>query len=197
MKKLNNIINCKGLNCPEPVINTKKYFDSIDQGEGIIIVDNEVAKNNIIKFTKSNNYLSEIIKQENELYYIKVIKESGNIKDKDLLNDGYTILVTTDKLGEGSEELGKILMKSYFYALSESDKLPTNIIFLNSGVFLTTEGSQILNILENMSKKGIAISSCGTCLDFYNLKDKLKLGEISNMYFIVEKISNSIKVIKL
>lgn len=194
---MNNIINCKGLNCPEPVINTKKYFDSIDQGEGIIIVDNEVAKNNIIKFTKSNNYLSEIIKQENELYYIKVIKESGNIKDKDLLNDGYTILVTTDKLGEGSEELGKILMKSYFYALSESDKLPTNIIFLNSGVFLTTEGSQILNILENMSKKGIAISSCGTCLDFYNLKDKLKLGEISNMYFIVEKISNSIKVIKL
>lgn len=194
---MDNIINCKGLNCPEPVINTKKYFDSINQGEGTVIVDNEVAKNNIIKFAKNNNYLSEIIKKESELYYIKVVKEACNTKDKDLLNDGYTILVTTDKLGEGSEELGKILMKSYFYALSESDKLPTDIIFLNSGVFLTTEGSQILNILEDMSKKGIVISSCGTCLDFYNLKEKLKLGEISNMYFIVEKINNSTKVIKL
>ncbi|WP_097028239.1 sulfurtransferase-like selenium metabolism protein YedF [Clostridium peptidivorans] len=194
---MDNIINCKGLNCPEPVINTKKYFDSINQGEGTVIVDNEVAKNNIIKFAKNNNYLSEIIKKESELYYIKVVKEAGNTKDKDLLNDGYTILVTTDKLGEGSEELGKILMKSYFYALSESDKLPTDIIFLNSGVFLTTEGSQILNILEAMSKKDIVISSCGTCLDFYNLKEKLKLGEISNMYFIVEKINNSTKVIKL
>lgn len=194
---MDNIINCKGLNCPEPVINTKKYFDSIDEGESTVIVDNEIAKNNIIKFAKSNNYLSEIIKQENELYYIKVTKQSGNAKDKDLVDDGYTILVSTDKLGEGSEELGNILMKSYFYALSESDKLPTNIIFLNKGVFLTTEGSQILNILEEMSKKGIAISSCGTCLDFYNLKDKLKLGEISNMYFIVEKINDSTKVIKL
>lgn len=194
---MDNIINCKGLNCPEPVINAKKYFDSINKGEGTVIVDNEVAKNNIIKFAKNNNYLSEIIKKESELYYIKVVKEAGNTKDKDLLNDGYTILVTTDKLGEGSEELGKILMKSYFYAISESDRLPTDIIFLNSGVFLTTEGSQILNILEDMSKKGIVISSCGTCLDFYNLKEKLKLGEISNMYFIVEKINNSTKVIKL
>ncbi|WP_186431134.1 sulfurtransferase-like selenium metabolism protein YedF [Clostridium sp. BSD9I1] len=194
---MDNIINCKGLNCPEPVINTKKYFDSISQGEGTVIVDNEVAKNNIIKFAKNNNYLSEIVKMENELYYIKVVKEVENTKDKNLLNDGYTILVTTDKLGEGSEELGKILMKSYFYAVSENDKLPTNIIFLNSGVFLTTEGSEVLDVLEAMSKKGVAISSCGTCLDFYNLKDKLKLGEISNMYFIVEKISNSSKVIKL
>lgn len=194
---MDNIINCKGLNCPEPVINTKKYFDSISQGEGTVIVDNEVAKNNIIKFAKNNNYLSEIVKMENELYYIKVVKEVENTKDKNSLNDGYTILVTTDKLGEGSEELGKILMKSYFYAVSENDKLPTNIIFLNSGVFLTTEGSEVLDILEAMGKKGVAISSCGTCLDFYNLKDKLKLGEISNMYFIVEKISNSSKVIKL
>ena len=137
------------------------------------------------------------IKNENGLYYIKVVKEVGNTKEKDLLKDGYTLLITTDKLGEGREEWGKILMKSYFYALSESDKLPTDIIFLNSGVFLTIEGSEILNILEGMSKKGIVISSCGTCLDFYNLKGKLKLGEISNMYFIVDKISNSTKVIKL
>ena len=110
--------------------------------------------------------------------------------------DGFSIVITTDKLGEGNEELGKTLMKSYLYALSESDKFPDELIFLNGGVKLTTEGSNVIESINEIKNKGTKVISCGACLDFYDLKDKLLVGEIGNMYTIVE-IMNSKRVIKL
>lgn len=88
-------------------------------------------------------------------------------------------------------------MKSYLYALSESEYLPTNLIFLNGGVKLTVEGSDCIDNLKVLDKKGVNIYSCGTCLDFYGLKEKLSVGEITNMYDIVEKMNSSDKTIKL
>lgn len=187
-------INCKGLLCPQPVINTKKYFDSIEKGRAVIIVDNEVAKQNIIKFAKGSGYDYVLIDKKDE-YRIEIIKSNENIKLQDKAE--LSILVSTDILGKGLEELGKILMKSYFYALSESDNIPKNLIFINSGVKLTTEGSEVIDNLNILKEKGVEIASCGTCLDFYGLKDKLLIGEISNMYNIIEKMNASTNTITL
>ena len=88
-------------------------------------------------------------------------------------------------------------MKSYFYALSESDKLPSDLLFLNAGVKLTVEGSDCLDSIIKLKEKGVNILSCGTCLDFYNLKEKLAIGEIGNMYTIIEKMNTSDNTIKL
>lgn len=188
-------IDCKGLKCPQPVINTKKYFDSIKEGEALIIVDNEVAKNNICKFAQSNGYKYKAVDSEG-LFNINITKEDCHCEimkfDKKLV-----IVVGTDKLGEGEEVLGANLMKSYMYALSESDDIPSDIIFLNSGVKLTTKGSSVIDSLEELKNKGVNITSCGTCLDFYNLKDDLLIGDISNMYTIVETMNKSDNTIKL
>ncbi|MBB6632033.1 sulfurtransferase-like selenium metabolism protein YedF [Clostridium algidicarnis] len=188
-------IDCKGLKCPQPVINTKKYFDSIKEGEALIIVDNEVAKNNICKFAQSNGYKYKAVDSEG-LFNINITKEDCHCEimkfDKKLV-----IVVGTDKLGEGEEVLGANLMKSYMYALSESDDMPSDIIFLNSGVKLTTKGSSVIDSLEELKNKGVNITSCGTCLDFYNLKDDLLIGDISNMYTIVETMNKSDNTIKL
>jgi len=182
-------IDCKGLKCPQPVINTKK------EGEALIIVDNEVAKNNICKFAQSNGYKYKAVDSEG-LFNINITKEDCHCEimkfDKKLV-----IVVGTDKLGEGEEVLGANLMKSYMYALSESDDIPSDIIFLNSGVKLTTKGSSVIDSLEELKNKGVNITSCGTCLDFYNLKDDLLIGDISNMYTIVETMNKSDNTIKL
>ena len=189
------VIDCKGLKCPTPVINTKKYFDSIDAGQAEIIVDNEVAKNNICKFSESNGFKYEVL-QEGEFFNITITKESCGCEvmnfDKETV-----IIVSSDKLGCGDDKLGETLMKSYLFALSESSNLPTNLVFLNGGVKLVVEGSPCLESIEKLSKEGVNILSCGTCLDFYGLKEKLAIGEITNMYTIVELMNRAQNTIKL
>ncbi len=94
-------------------------------------------------------------------------------------------------MGGGSEELGKILMKSFMYTLTEATPFPSTLLFYNSGVYLTCEGSEVLEDLKTLEAEGVEIISCGTCLDFYNIKEKLQVGEISNMYTIYEKLKKT------
>ena len=100
-------------------------------------------------------------------------------------------------MGKGSEELGKILMKSFVYTLTEATPYPSTLVFFNSGVYLTCEGSEVLEDLRKLEAEGVEIISCGTCLDYYEIKDKLKVGEISNMYTIYEKLKNPTNTITI
>ncbi len=191
-----NVIDCKGLKCPQPVINTKKYFDSIEKGEAEIIVDNEVAKANISKFCQNNNLRFSV--EENEGFYnIKVSKEDCGCEVMILDTKSLIIVVTSDKLGSGDDTLGSTLMKSYMYALSESDKLPGDLFLLNSGVKLAAEGSEVIESLNKLKERGVNIASCGICLDFYGIKDKLAVGEVTNMYTIIEKMNTASNTITL
>lgn len=193
---MNQIINCKGLKCPQPVINTKKFFDGVQEGTATIIVDNEVANSNISKFAQSNGFIfsSELI---GELYHIKITKSPCDCKIMNFEQNSLVIVISNDKLGLGNDELGATLMKSYLYALSESNNLPAELIFINGGVRLTTDCSDSLVNIKTLQEKGVNILSCGACLDFYGLKEKLAVGEISNMYTIVEKMNSSSNTIKL
>lgn len=191
-----HIIDCKGLKCPAPVINTKKYFDSIESGEATVIVDNEAAKNNVTKLASSSGYRFETTYEKN-LYYIKITKECSCCTGINSISKKFTIVISSNKLGTGDDKLGSVLMKSYLYALSESSNLPTDLIFLNGGVMLTTEGSECIESIKLLSDKGVNILNCGTCLDFYGLKEKLLIGEVSNMYTIVEKMNGADLTIKI
>jgi len=189
-------IDCTGLKCPQPVINTKKYFDSIEEGIAEIVVDNEVAKNNIVKLAENSSLKCEIMEKDGN-YHIKINKERCQCEVMELTSKKFTIVVSTDKLGLGDDKLGAALMKSYMFALAESESIPQDMLFLNSGVKLAVEGSEVLESLNKLKDRGVSIASCGTCLDFYGLKDKLTIGEITNMYTIIEKMNNADKTIKL
>lgn len=188
------IIDCKGLNCPLPVINTKKYFDSIESGEAVIIVDNDVARDNVHKFATGCGY-EAVITGENNEFKIAINKKDTTKKEDN--TEEFIIVISTNKLGEGDDALGEVLMKGYIYTLSENDKLPSKLIFLNSGVKLAINESQVLESLKKLESNGVEILSCGTCLDFYGVKEQLALGTITNMYTIVEAMNNYGKVIKL
>lgn len=189
------IIDCKGLACPKPVILTKKKLESIEAGEVTTIVDNEVAKQNIIKLGESMECTYRV-EEKDGLFYVTLNKKSGSVKNQNKPNE-LVIFIGTDKLGSGADELGTALMKSYMFALCESDQLPKTILFVNSGVKLTTEGSPVIDSINKLISRGVEIMSCGTCLDFYNLKEKLEVGTITNMYTIVEKMNNATNTIKL
>lgn len=198
-----NIINCQGLACPMPVIKTKKYFDLEDSKEALVIVDNEVAKNNVLRLAKGINLSSSFI-EEDGLYKIQLAK--GEFSDVQAVYNNEvveykvsapTILVSSNLLGNGDDRLGETLMKVYINTLAESEILPENLMFINGGVKLTCTGSDVLDSLSLMKEKGVNIISCGACLDFYNLKEELKVGEIGNMYQIIDLMNKSGNTIKL
>jgi len=107
------------------------------------------------------------------------------------------VLITSDCLGTGSEELGKILMKSFLNTLWNHKPRPGKILFINGGVLLTTEGSEVLETLELLEKEGVEIFSCGTCLAFYGIKDKLRIGKITNMPYIVDSLLSAARVVTI
>lgn len=110
---------------------------------------------------------------------------------------GYILLVTSKGFGKGEELLGEKLMHSYFYSLSEGDNLPTHILLLHEGVKLVTEDTPVLSILKKLSEKGVILYACGICLDYLNLKDQVKVGEIGNMYLNMDLMAQADKVITL
>ncbi len=201
MENIRNEIDCRGLNCPIPVVNTKKYFDALESGIGVTVVDNEVAKNNVVKFAQGNGFEYEIEEREGNIYYITITKgevtvEELNLKNSKEKEETFTIVVGSDKLGNGDDELGTALIKSYLFALSEAEVIPTNLVFLNAGVKLVVEGALTLDSLKRLVERGVNVQSCGLCLDFYGLKENLAVGEISNMYAIIEMMNKG-KTIKL
>ena len=106
------------------------------------------------------------------------------------------VVLSADHMGEGAEELGKILMKSFLYALTQQDELPDTILCYNGGAKLTCEGSESLEDLKDLAARGVEILTCGTCLNFYGITEKLQIGSVTNMYDIVERMSSADRVIK-
>lgn len=190
-------IDCKGLACPKPVILTKKELETITEGEIEVIVDNAAARENVSRFAKSQGFDYNVNEKEG-LFHI-IIKKTGqqaceimNFNEKNLI-----IMITSDKFGTGDDKLGSALMKSYLYALTENEIKPVKMFFINSGVKLTSEGTEVLESLNTLKNSGVDIYSCGTCLDFYGLKEKLLIGEVTNMYSIVESTNSAANTIKI
>lgn len=192
---MSKTIDCRGLACPKPVILTKNELESLKSGEVVTIVDNDTARQNVLKLAESLGYPSKVESRDN-FFYITITKGDA-VKDSKSGENNLVIFVGSNVLGTGDDKLGAVLMKSYMYALSESSTFPKAMLFANGGVKLTTEGSDVLSSLKSLEEKGVSIMSCGTCLDFYNLKEKLVVGTVTNMYNIVElmnKASNTIRI---
>lgn len=187
-------IDARGLQCPQPVILTKKALEEIEAGEIVTIVDNLTAKENVSRLASNLSYEHGIEEKEG-CYYI-TIKKSGTVPTSQESKE-FVIVVTSDKLGGGEEELGRLLMKTYTYTLNETKPYPKAVIFMNSGVKLVVEGAETLENIQKLQEKGIEIISCGTCLDYYKIKDKLQVGIIGNMYTIVEYMHQAAKVINI
>jgi len=192
-------IDARGLACPKPVVNTKKELDKLEKGIVIVTVDNSIAKENILKLSSSSNCEAKITKDEEDLIVIEIKKGNNviieNKKNNELENK--CIFISSDKMGEGNDELGEVLIKGFIYTLTEVKPYPRNIIFVNSGVKLTTINESTIENLRILEEYGVNIISCGTCLDYYNVKDKLQVGSISNMYNIVEVLTNSQNTISI
>lgn len=192
-------IDVRGLACPKPVINTKRELDKIESGIVVATVDNKIAKENILKLAKSLGCEVKIVKEEADFISIEIKKGENVIieEKKDNYLDDTCVFISSDKMGTGNDELGNVLIKGFVYTLTETKPYPKNILLVNSGIKLSTENEATVENLKILEEAGVEILSCGTCLDYYGLKDNLQVGSMTNMYTIVDilkKSSNTISI---
>ena len=189
-------IDCRGMACPQPVLTTKKALEEIEQGEFILIVDNPGSRDNVERFARSQEAVVDVEAKGND-FYLHIQKRSAcELAASAQKPEKVVVYLNSNFMGVGEEALGKILMRSFLKTLLDLKPIPSKLIFVNSGVWLTTEGSEVLETLKTLSEKGVEILSCGTCLDFYGLKEKLKVGIISNMYDIAQSLLEADRLIR-
>jgi selenium metabolism protein YedF len=186
-----SVIDCRGLACPQPVVTTKQALDRIQEGELIVIVDNTVSCNNVERFAQSQGCSVEI-KEEGNDFHLRIQKGKSSRplepsqEEKKVKKP--VVYINSQLMGIGEEALGAILMRSFLKTLVDIETKPSRLILVNSGVRLSSEGSEVLETLQVLLEKGVEILSCGTCLDFYGLKEKVKVGKISNIYDIAQSL---------
>jgi selenium metabolism protein YedF len=197
-------VDAKGKLCPVPLIMTKKALAELGQGETMeILIDNETSMTNVFLFLKEYDIPVTTEKQGN--IFRLLVNKTGNIPENAPVEDfctisttnlsDYVITVKRNRMGDGADELGQILIKACINTIPELDSKPKKIIFLNSGIFMCLKDSPVLESLKKLENMGIEILVCGTCLDYYDKKNQLAAGRISNMYDILNSMANASKVI--
>ena len=200
----------RGKQCPLPVIEAKKALEASAPGEKVeVVVDNEIAVQNLSKMAdhKGLAVCSEKTGEREFLVTITAGEGNGEAAEAPVAAEevtctpngrrkGMVVVLSSNQMGQGDEALGKLLMKGFVFALTQQDKLPKTILFYNGGASLTCEGSPMLEDLKALEAEGVEILTCGTCLNYYGITEKLAVGGVTNMYVIAEKMLNAGNVVK-
>ena len=214
-------INAMGDTCPIPVVKTKKAIEKLEKPDTVeTLVDNEIAVENLKKMASQMGFAVSDSKI-NSGYSVKItVDDIDKINDNkmsvtnakatseakansiktgaddmvscNIKNSGEKVVVIkSESMGDGDNELGKVLIKGFIYALSQQDELPQTMLFYNGGAKITSEGSESIEDLKALEEKGVKIFTCGTCLNYYGLTEKLCVGEATNMYEITKKMTEA------
>lgn len=199
-------VDARGDACPIPVVKTKAAIAKLN-GEGTVetLVDNETAVQNLTKMAHQKGYGVTSEKQNDSCYRVSMTiqerEDNDNAPEKDLSQpmvqeQNTVVVISADHMGEGDDELGRTLLKGFIFALVTQEERPRTILFYNGGARLTCEGSDSLEDLRTLAEQGVELLTCGTCLNFYGLTDKLAVGGVTNMYEIVEKQMKATLVVR-
>lgn len=187
-------IDARGLPCPQPVINTKKALEEYEEEPVTVLVDSQESLENVRRFARSQGCLVETAGGEGN-YRLTITRgcpvKTGNESTGDVF------LIMGNQLGTGDERLGESLMIGFINNLLEAPVKPGKLIFLNSGVKLAVEGSGALETLKKLESAGVGILSCGTCLEYYQITERLGVGLVTNMYEVVNTLHSAGKVVRI
>lgn len=201
------LVDARGERCPIPVIKTKKALEELHgAGELQVLVDNEAASENVRKLAEGSGASCTIEKESATEYRIKInVSKTGSLEpgqvpeccpcSSEKVSDGMLVIISSDRMGEGDDTLGRLLMRSFLYTVTQLDPLPGTVLFYNGGARLTVTGSECLEDIRYLESQGVEILTCGTCLNHLGLTEQLEVGAITNMYTIAEKMAGADKVI--
>ena len=204
-------IDARGMACPLPVVNAKKACEEMRAGDVLtVLVDNEIAVQNLERFAAYRGHEVRARKQAEKEFAVVIRIGSGAAEPNpaipeeetpltcapDKCKKGLLVALSSNAMGSGDARLGASLMKAFVFALTRQDQLPETILCYNSGAHLSCEGADTLEDLKTLEAEGVTVLTCGTCLDFYGLKDRIAVGGVTNMYDIVERMESARTIIK-
>lgn len=180
-----------------PVVTVKKALYEA-AGESLrVLVDDGPPRENVTRFVLNRGYSVEETR-EDEGYALLVSGNPTEVPGAQVATGrGCVLLVASDRMGDGPDELGRLLMKNFIISLLEVAETPERIFFLNRGIFLTTEGSEVIEALDRLANRGVEVLSCGVCLDFFHAREKLRAGSITNMFTMAESMLRAGSVVRL
>ena len=199
MKKVE--VNAQGLACPQPVVMTKNALGEIESGEVVVTVDSEVARENVKRMAESEGCSVTIEKKSDNIFSLHITKVGSEavsqkpVTEKQLAHGSLVYLFDSDFIGT-NRDLGKVLVNGFLNAIPSLPKRRSTIILISNGVKLATSGSYVLDTLKQFEQTEISILICGTCLDFFKIRDKVKVGTISNALEIMETLTTATKIVK-
>jgi selenium metabolism protein YedF len=201
------IVDTKGQLCPAPLIAAKKALKETADGESfIVLTDNRTSFDNLCRFLTDNKAAFKIAESEG-VWNLTVTRKSAYLVETNVTEyctpeishfekGNYVVAITSDKMGDGDEELGHLLISNFIKALKDLDKLPQHMVFYNKGVTLAIKDSPVIEHIKDLSKMGVDIHLCATCVSHYKLENRIVVGTLSNMYSIAEIMASSGNVIK-
>ncbi len=201
------IVDTKGQLCPAPLIATKRALKETAQGDSIVVLtDSETSFNNLSRFLKDNHTPFQF-SVEGGVWTLTVTKSSGEIEQANAEDycatsishfekANFVIVIGSDKMGNGDDELGHLLMNNFIKAVKDLDKLPEKIVFYNKGVTLAINNSPVIGDLRDLEKMGVQLLLCATCVNYYKLDKEVSTGVLSNMYVIAEAMVSAGKLIR-
>lgn len=189
-------LDCRSHKCPHPVVETRKLLLAEPDSELTVLVGDEAARENVSRLATGKGY--SVRAEETEGGFALVLSPGGKPAETEgPAVQGKTVaFISSDAMGNGSDELGRLLMKNFLFTLTELEAAPDVLLFVNAGVKLTTDGSDALEALEKLACMGADIASCGLCLDYFHLKDKLAVGRVTNMLDIAETLQKAGRTIR-
>jgi selenium metabolism protein YedF len=204
------IVDARGLACPLPVVNAKKAAEELHTGDVLtVLVDNEIAVQNLQKFAKQKGFSATGEKKAEKEFEVTInvvsdaaVQAVAEEAEEEIVcavdsrKNGMVVVLSANVMGTGDEKLGASLMKAFVFAVTKQDQLPETIVCYNTGAYLTCEGADTLEDMKALEAEGVNILTCGTCLDFYGIKDKLAVGTVTNMYEIVEVMEKAKNIVR-
>lgn len=191
------IIDCRNLPCPGPVLKAKKSLQDAGGDPVKILVDAGASRENVTRFAQGKGYIVREEEVDNGFALTISAGTSPPLARATAEAAAAVVLVASDKFGNGPDQLGQLLMKNFLISLLEANEPPEKLFFINSGVLLTVSGAETVEPLAKLAEAGVEIMSCGVCLDFFSVRDKLAVGGITNMLTIAESLLQGKTVIRL
>ena len=196
-------LDCRGLACPAPVLQTKQKIEKENLEEITVLLDNQASKENVSRFLASRKFEISVERKGPDFHVTGKREKEEAAPERHIARrpeserQKIMVMIATDRMGFGDDELGKKLVTSFIKTLKEMGDELWRLVFVNNGVKLTIGGSEVLEVLKDYAKEGLIILVCGTCLNYFNLLDKKQVGETTNMLDIVTAMQLADKVISL
>ncbi len=191
-------VDARNTTCPKPVILTLEALSHMEGEVALeVMITDEVAKSNLERLAKEKNLSYSCEDKDGYSSVYLGVEDVDDLKKQNVSTDDVvcniedsttmkTLAIGCEFMGHGNDELGRVLMKGHIYALAHSDVKPQTMVFFNSGAKLTCKGSESLEDIKELEAAGVEILTCGTCLDYLDLKEDLAVGGVTNMYAITQ-----------